>query len=236
MWFVMTAAGQSHATDDPVRALQLDQRAAAKFAERIARSVFLVQAEAKPADWADQRMAGPKVAGLAVLVNHPTAGPVLLTGGVFGAGVRNAKLRLTDDKSVPVRRIVALGDGGLSRLDIADSAIRNLRGLPLSSSDKVAAGMPVLSVSGIDTDSPTLFYGVLLSKLPAPLSHIYPTDIAFPHGAALVSASGKLVGITYRLQPNEDSIGWAIGAETIDAWLRPESEPTDTREGADTAN
>ena len=226
LWFLVctTAAAQ----DDPIRKLQLDQRAAKIFAERAAKSVVVIDGTIAPPDWADQRTPGPRVSALAVAVRHASGRVALLTGGVFGAGVTNVSVRNPSGKPIAVTAIQPLGDGGLVELVIAAKALKAIKPLTIFENLDIQNGMPVLSVNGVESKSPTLFFGVILEQLAPPLSHIYTTDIKFPHGAPLLAADGRLVGITFRNQPNEDDIGWAIGADSLDAWLRPEGPPEDT--------
>lgn len=216
------------AEDDPIRKLQLDRRAATAFAETIAKSVMVVDGFIAPPEWADPRTPGPRVAGLAVAVRCSSKRVALVTSGVFGGGIRNASIRGKNGTTISVLEIRAIGDGGLSELVIPDSVLNGLQFLDVAADVELKRGVPVLSVIGAETKQPALFYGVILEQLPAPLAHIYSSDIKFPHGAPLVGADGRLMAITYRTQPTDEDIGWAIGAGSIDEWLRPEGPPEDT--------
>ena len=224
----ITLPRTAYSDNDPLQALQLDQQAATRFATTLARSIVIVDGEVAPPSWADQRMPGAKVSGLAVVVRHPEGGSALITGGVFGANIRRATIRTVTKASVPIRKIHPLGDGGLCELEVSQGVLRDFIPLSLGAAEPLRRGMPTLTISAPETDKPSLFFGVILNRLLPPLEHVYATDITFPHGAALISADGALMAITFRNQPNDDNIGWAIGVETLDAWLRPEGPPANS--------
>jgi len=220
-WFVLIAVPllSFPAFGDDFTDLLLEHDRTRTFCAEYGRAMLTVGVHNLPAPGQEAGMM-PIHYGTAVAVKDRDGKTHLLTASLLAYGGKELFLSLPSGKRQVVRQMRTLGDGALVEL-IVDSKVlpTNLQPLTLYDGKSIQSTMLIFAIANPGAQFPMLVRGAVLELLSGPLTGLLVNDIPAPHGTALMTATGHLVGINYRRFPKRDKHSIAISAETIGEWL-----------------
>ena len=208
---------------DDFKALLLEHDRTRSFCSEYSHALLPIGVHGQPAPGQEVSMM-PVHYGTAVAVQDNNRKTRLMTSAILANGGSIAFLVLPTGQRVAIEKKQTLGDGALVELHVDEGILPpTLQPLKLYGGTPIRNTMPIFTIANPTAQFPVLIRGAVLELLTGPLSGLLVNDIPAPHGTALLTATGHLVGINYRRFPKRDKHSIAVSAETIREWLHPKS-------------
>ena len=225
--FILTAAFPAQA--DRLVPLLISVEESQKYVDDLKVSVLPVELRPRVEPFMDASMV-PAVLALAIAVEVNGRPPMLLTSGPIAAAAASIRVRAPSGEWTLATGVRLYGEGEVAALEGLNAAFwQQVTPVPMEGEIKVQRTTPVFTIHGAGTPFPVLVHGVVVETFPELLEGVFVTDVAFPHGAPLLTANRTLLGLTFRPHPSDEERSVAVSAEKLRAWVHSEGAETTAR-------